>query len=268
MTAPERLQKLLSRAGVMSRRQADVLLQAGRLHLNGQPARPGDRAVAGVDCITLDGRRLHLGVVAQRRRTLLLHKPPGVLCTCRDPQGRPTVLDLLPTAAGQGLYPVGRLDRDSEGALLLTNDGDLALRLTHPRHGHHKTYRVWLVGVPSAASLAAWRSGLLLDGQRTRPAQVELEHRSAVGSCLRIVLREGRKRQIRRIAEQLGHPVRRLQRLALGALTLGSLASGCWRWLEADDLDLLDRKTQSSQPGDSRSSQPRSLPGFSSPAGS
>ena len=240
MTAPERLQKLLSRAGVMSRRQADVLLQAGRLHLNGQPARPGDRAVIGVDCITLDGQRLHLAAARQQhRRTLLLHKPPGVLCTCRDPQGRPTVLDLLPPAVAPGLYPVGRLDRDSEGALLLTNDGDLALRLTHPRHGHHKTYRVWLMGVPSAASLAAWRSGLVLDGRRTRPARVELEHRSAVGSCLRIVLREGRKRQIRRIADQLGHPVRRLQRLAIGALPLGSLASGGWRWLETRDVGLL-----------------------------
>ena len=240
MTAPERLQKLLSRAGVMSRRQADALLQAGRLHLNGQPARPGDRAVAGVDCITLDGQLLHLAAAQQQhRRTLLLHKPPGVLCTCRDPQGRPTVLDLLPPAVAQGLYPVGRLDRDSEGALLLTNDGDLALRLTHPRHGHHKTYRVWLMGVPNAASLAAWRSGLLLDGRRTRPARVDLERRSAVGSCLRIVLREGRKRQIRRIADQLGHPVRRLRRLAIGALPLGSLASGGWRWLETDDMDLL-----------------------------
>ena len=244
MTAPERLQKLLSRAGVMSRRQADALLQAGRLHLNGQPARPGDRAVVGVDCITLDGQRLHLAVAAhQQRRTLLLHKPPGVLCTCRDPQGRSTVLDLLPPAVGQGLYPVGRLDQDSEGALLLTNDGDLALRITHPRHGHNKTYRVWLVGVPSVTSLAAWRSGLLLDGRRTRPAQVELEHCNAMGSCLRVVLREGRKRQIRRIAHQLGHPVRRLQRLALGALALGSLASGCWRWLTTDDMDLLLDKT-------------------------
>jgi len=227
----------------MSRRQADALLQAGRLHLNGQPARPGDRAVVGVDSITLDGQLLHLAAAEQQQRyTLLLHKPPGVLCTCRDPQGRPTVLDLLPPATGQGLYPVGRLDRDSEGALLLTNDGDLALRLTHPRHSHSKTYRVWLVGVPSAASLAAWRSGLVLDGRRTRPAQVELEHRSAVGSCLRIVLREGRKRQIRRIADQLGHPVQRLQRLAIGALALGSLASGDWRWLKTDDMNRLLEK--------------------------
>jgi len=240
MTAPERLQKLLSRAGVMSRRQADALLQVGRLHLNGQPARPGDRAVAGVDSITLDGQPVHLGAVQQQpRRTLLLHKPPGVLCTCRDPQGRPTVLDLLPPAAGEGLYPVGRLDRDSEGALLLTNDGDLALRLTHPRHGHSKTYRVWLSGVPSADHLASWRSGLMLDGRRTRPARIELEHRSPMGSCLRIVLREGRNRQIRRIADQLGHPVRRLQRLAIGGLALGSLASGSWRWLKTHDQDLL-----------------------------
>lgn len=236
----------------MSRRQADALLQAGRLHLNGQPARPGDRAAAGVDCITLDGQRLHLAAARQQqRRTLLLHKPPGVLCTCRDPQGRPTVLDLLPPTTRQGLYPVGRLDRDSEGALLLTNDGDLALRLTHPRHGHSKTYRVWLVGVPSAASLAVWRSGLVLDGHRTRPARVELEHHSAVGSCLRIVLREGRKRQIRRIAHQLGHPVRRLQRWAIGALTLGFLASGGWRWLETDDVDLLLRQEARSSEAES-----------------
>lgn len=223
----------------MSRRQADALLQAGRLHLNGQPARPGDRAMMGVDRITLDGQPLHLAAAQQHRRTLLLHKPPGVLCTCRDPQGRPTVLELLPPAVRPGLYPVGRLDQDSEGALLLTNDGDLALRLTHPRHGHHKTYRVWVKGVPSAASLAAWRSGLVLDGRRTRPAQVELEHRTATGSCLRVVLQEGRKRQIRRIADQLGHPVQRLQRSAIGALPLGSLASGGWRWLKADDMDLL-----------------------------
>ena len=243
MTAPERLQKLLSRAGVLSRRQADALLKAGRLHLNGQPARPGDRAVVGVDSITLDGQLLHLAAAQQQqRRTLLLHKPPGVLCTCRDPHGRPTVLDLLSPAARQGLYPVGRLDRDSEGALLLTNDGDLALRLTHPRHGHSKTYRIWLEGIPNEASLAAWRSGLVLDGHRTRPAQIELEHRTAQGSCLRIVLREGRKRQIRRIAHQLGHPVRRLQRLALGALPLGSLTSGAWRWLATDDMDLLLEK--------------------------
>ena len=240
MSAPERLQKLLSRAGVMSRRQADALLQTGRLHLNGQPARPGDRAVAEVDSITLDGQRLHLAAARrQRRRTLLLHKPPGVLCTCRDPQGRPTVLDLLPPAVRPGLYPVGRLDQDSEGALLLTNDGDLAMDLTHPRHGHSKTYRAWLMGIPSAASLAAWRSGLLLDGRRTLPAQVEMERRSAVGTCLRIMLREGRKRQIRRIAQQLGHPVQRLQRLAIGGLPLGSLARGGWRWLESDDMDLL-----------------------------
>ena len=240
MTAPERLQKLLSRAGVMSRRRADALLLAGRLHLNGHPTRPGDRAVVGVDSITLDGQPLHLAAARrQHRRTLLLHKPSGVLSTCRDPQGRPTVLDLLPPAARQGLYPVGRLDRDSEGALLLTNDGDLALRLTHPRHGHRKTYRVWLTGVPSAASLAAWRSGLVLDGRQTRPARIDLEHRSAVGSCLRIVLREGRKRQIRRIAQHLGHPVRRLQRLAIGGLPLGALASGGWRWLETDDMNLL-----------------------------
>ena len=246
MTAPERLQKLLSRAGVMSRRQADALLKAGRIHLNGQTARPGDRAVVGVDYITLDGQLLHLvDAKQQQRHTLLLNKPVGVLCTCRDPQGRPTVLDLLSPTVRQGLYPVGRLDRDSEGALLLTNDGDLALRLTHPCHDHSKTYRVWVSGVPNSTSLAAWRSGLLLDGRRTKPAQVELEHCAARGSCLRIVLREGRKRQIRRIADQLGHPVIRLQRLALGALPLGSLASGSWRWLEASDMHLLlDQEVQ------------------------
>ncbi len=246
IAVPERLQKLLSRAGIMSRRQADALLKAGRLQLNGRPAQPGDRAVVGVDCITLDGELLHLSVGVQRqRRTMLLHKPPGVLCSCRDPHGRPTVLDLLPPELARGLYPVGRLDQESEGALLLTDDGDLALKLTHPRHGHQKTYRVWVRGVPSKHTMAVWRSGLLLDGQRTRPAQVELKYSRAKSSCLHIVLREGRKRQIRRIAAQLGHPVQRLQRLAIGALALGSLASGSWRWLEATDMALLLAMDQS-----------------------
>ena len=224
----------------MSRRQADALLLARRISINGRTARPGDRAVAGEDTIDLDGTTLVVPQTHRQppRRTLLLHKPRGVICSCRDTHGRRTVLDLLPVATRRGLHPVGRLDLDSEGALLLSNDGDLTLRLTHPRYGHPKTYRVWLQGCPASAQLQHWRNGVFLDGRRTRPATVVLEQqaRDRRSSRLRVTIQEGRYRQIRRIAAQLGHPVLRLQRLAIGAVALGSLPCGHWRWLRQDEV--------------------------------
>jgi len=234
--AAERLQKLLSAAGLGSRRQAETWLAAGRVRVNGQPAQVGDRADPLVDRITVDGRPLQtrLGPLV-----LLLNKPTGVVCSCRDPEGRPTVLDLLPPAMrqGLGLHPVGRLDVASRGALLLSNDGALTLRLTHPRYGHQKTYRVWVRGRPEQALLQRWRAGVPLDGHPSQPLRLRVVRQKSERCLLEITMAEGRNRQIRRTAELLGHPVIDLQRIAIDALQLGDLPEGRWRQLEPQEWE-------------------------------
>lgn len=234
--AAERLQKLLSAAGVCSRRQAELLLRAGRVQVNGQRAALGDRADPGCDRVSVDGQPIGVGRPTQ---VLLLNKPAGVVCSCHDPQGRPTVLDLLPEALrqGQGLHPVGRLDLASRGALLLSNDGALTLRLTHPRYGHRKTYRVWVRGRPSSQLLARWRAGVPLDGHPSQPVELQLLQQRDDRCLLQLSLREGRNRQIRRTAELLGHPVLDLQRLAIGSLQLGDLPEGRWRRLDPQEWE-------------------------------
>lgn len=222
----ERLQKLIAAAGVCSRRRAEELLRQGRVLLNGRTAILGERADPARDQISIDGRPL-----AQRpvSLTLLLHKPVGVLSTCHDPQGRPTVLDLLPPELRRGLHPVGRLDANSRGALLLSNDGDLTLRLTHPRFGHRRTYRIWVEGQPMPATLERWAAGIPLDGHPCQPVQIRVLGTRGVNTHLELVMLEGRNRQIRRTAELLGHPVLDLQRVAIGALRLADLPEGRWR---------------------------------------
>jgi pseudouridine synthase len=154
-----------------------------------------------------------------------------VISSCHDPRGRRTVLDLIPNHLRRGLHPIGRLDADSRGALLLTNRGQLTLRLSHPRYEHSKTYRVWLEGDPSPGQLQSWRDGVWLDGQRTQPATVQRLRREGGRTLLEVTLQEGRNRQIRRTADQLGHPVLDLQRIAIAGIPLGSLAEGEWRAL-------------------------------------
>ena len=224
----QRLQKLMAAAGLCSRRKAELWLQDGRVRVDGQIARLGDQADPDRQSIVVDGRQLHL---RQQARVLLLNKPVGVISTCHDPRGRRTVLDLLPPDLRQGLHPVGRLDADSRGALLLTDHGDLTLQLTHPRYDHTKTYRVWIEGVPATDTLDRWRQGLVLDGSRTRPADIQLLQRRPQRCLLEVVLMEGRNRQIRRVAAHLGHPVIDLQRVAIAHLRLASLEEGRWRWL-------------------------------------
>ena len=228
---PERLQKVMANAGLCSRRRAEELLRAGLVQVNGQPAQLGDKADPASDRISVAGRPL---ATAPEPLVLLLNKPMGVLCSCQDPHGRPTVLDLVPMELrqGRGLHPVGRLDADSRGALLLSNQGDLTLRLTHPRYGHRKTYRVWVQGHPSVATLARWRQGLPLDGRPTQPVGVRRVSTRADRTCLEVVMGEGRNRQIRRTAAILGHPVDDLQRLAIGSLSLDGLREGDWRRLD------------------------------------
>jgi len=236
---PERLQKLIAAAGVCSRRRAEELLLQGRVRLNGRIATLGERADPGRDQISIDGRPLNPRPASL---TLLLHKPVGVLSTCHDPQGRPTVLDLLPPQLrrGQGLHPVGRLDADSRGALLLSNNGALTLRLTHPRYGHPRTYRIWVQGHPTPATLERWANGVALDDRPCQPVRIRRITTLPDRTRLELVMREGRYRQIRRTAELLAHPVLDLQRLAIGPLQLADLPEGRWRRVSPDELPAAD----------------------------
>ena len=239
--AEERLQKLIASAGVCSRRQAELLLRAGRVAVNGVTASLGDRADPSNDRIELDGQPLRQ---APPPLVLLINKPTGIVSSCHDPQGRPIVLDLLPEdlARGQGLHPVGRLDAESRGALLLSNDGDLTLRLTHPRYAHQKTYRVWVRGEPSAATLQRWAAGVPLDGQPSQPVGLRRLARRHADTQLELVMREGRYRQIRRTAALLGHPVLDLQRVAIGPIQLGELPEGRWRRLDPQEWNPQDQR--------------------------
>ncbi|MGQ0732888.1 MAG: pseudouridine synthase [Acidobacteriota bacterium] len=225
-----RLQKLLSIAGVASRRAAERLIVEGRVSVNGEVVRTlGTQADPGKDRIGVDGCQLRFD---RQRRYLVLNKPTGYVTTRRDPEGRRTVLDLL-RGVREYVYPVGRLDFDTEGLLLLTSDGDLAARLTHPRHGVEKVYLATVLGVPDEHALEALRTGIRLGGKLTASAGVT---RGAVGRTgrhptteLTITLREGRNRQVRRMCTAIGHPVRSLVRVGLGPIRLGDLPPGRWR---------------------------------------
>lgn len=235
-----RLQKVLSQWGVASRRHAEALIEAGRVQVNGRAAHLGQKVTPEQDRIELDGRRLW----SQNRPALhylLLHKPKRVVTSCHDPQGRKTVMAFLPKALQQaGMHPVGRLDFNSTGALLLTNDGEFTCRLTHPRYHVPKTYRVTVAGQPSPTTLNQWRRGVTISGQRTLPAEVSRLPQSSLDRTeLEIILKEGRNRQIRRVAEALGHPVKKLHRIAIGPIQLGALPTGQTRLLKPAELNQL-----------------------------
>lgn len=217
----ERVQKIISQWGIASRRQAEQMISAGRVRLNGEIVQLGQKADPRRDRLEVDGKR----VKPQNRPKLvyfLLNKPAGVVSTCFDPQNRKTVIDLLPPKLrqGWGIHPVGRLDVASTGALLLTNDGAWTQRLSHPRYHWAKTYHVWVQGCPSASNLQKWRNGVVLADGKTQPAQVDILASRRDRTLLKIVLHEGRNRQIRRIAEQLGFEVLKLHRTAIGPIKL------------------------------------------------
>ena len=227
-----RLQKVLAQAGLGSRRTCEDLIERRRVRVNGEVAVLGRRVDPEVDVVEVDGAQIGVkpGLVHY-----LLHKPAGVISTASDPQGRPTVVDLVP--AEPRVFPVGRLDGDSEGLLLLTNDGDLTHRLTHPSYGVDKEYLVEVDGDPSRGALAKLRDGIELEDGRTAPAKVaQLDAR-----LLRITIHEGRNRQIRRMCEAIGHPVVRLVRTRIGPLTDRSLKAGEWRALTQDEVRALER---------------------------
>ena len=252
----ERLQKLLARANLGSRRASESIIAAGRVTVNGRVAKVGDKADPAVDRILVDGRPLFAAppTPGEPYLYIALNKPRGVLSSLEDEmeEGRTTVRDLIPIAADTHIYPVGRLDKPSEGLVLMTNDGALAHRLTHPRYGHEKVYHVTVEGRILDRTLEQWRRGVMLDGRITAPAPIEVIERSTEQTRLRIILREGRKRQIRRVAADLGHPVRRLVRERIGPLSLGNLQPGEWRHLTAAEVRELQRSVASDPPAPTR----------------
>ena len=230
-----RLQKILSTAGVASRRASEQMILEGRVTVNGETVRAlGTKADPATDAIKVDGRRIKLDV---RDRYIVLYKPKGYVTTRSDPEKRPTIMDLI--GEGAYIYPVGRLDFDSEGLLLMMTDGDLAAKLTHPRHEVDKVYEVIVLGVPDPKAMEKLRKGVFIDGRRTSAADVHAGttvkgHKPT--TLLTITLREGRNRQIRKMCRAVGLPVRDLRRIAMGPIGLGRLKPGQWRDLTPDEV--------------------------------
>jgi 23S rRNA pseudouridine2605 synthase len=229
-----RLNAFLARAGVASRRRADELIRDGRVRVNGH-AGELNTVVGRHDVVEVDGER----VARQALAYVLLHKPPGVVTTVRDPQGRPTVVGLVPSEPR--VVPVGRLDVDTTGALLLTNDGELAHRLAHPRYGVPKVYEADVVGTLSRAALQALSAGVELDDGVTAPAEVRMLSTSRRRSRIELTLHEGRNRQVKRMLEAVGHRVRRLHRSRYAGLDLEGLQEGEWRVLTRSEVAALRR---------------------------
>jgi 23S rRNA pseudouridine2605 synthase len=233
----ERLNRYLARSGVASRRAADALIASGAVQVNDRPPPPAGMLVdPDRDTVTVRGRRV---VPLTAHRYVALNKPDGMLVTAHDPKGRPTVFDLLADEGSGRLFAVGRLDAGTSGLLLLTDDGELANRLAHPRHKVPKEYLAVVSGTPSERDLSTLRKGVLLDGRSTGPAVADLQGSAGGLSRLRVVIGEGRYRQVRRMLEAVGHPVRELTRTAFGPVRLGRLRAGGWRRLKPVEVEAL-----------------------------
>jgi 23S rRNA pseudouridine2605 synthase len=244
----ERLSRFLAHAGIASRRHAEELIAAGRVRVNDTIiTTQGVRIDPARDHISVDGKIVQAAV---EHVYLLLNKPSGYVSTAHDPQGRPTVLNLLPPEVRRlRVYPVGRLDIDTEGLLLLTNDGDFALRLAHPRYSTDKHYEALVRNYPSVATLAALRAGVSFtedDGTqyKSAPAQARIVRRAGPDTWLSLTIHEGRKRQVRRMLAAVGYSVLRLLRVGVGSLTLGDLPTGKWRYLTAEEVEEMQRQAK------------------------
>ena len=247
----ERLQKLLAQAGYGSRRACEVFISAGRVRVNGEVAILGQKADPAVDKVSIDGKALPK---AESVTYIALYKPRNVISASED-QERQTVRDLI--AIEGHLYPVGRLDYDSEGLILMTNDGDLTNKLTHPRYGHEKEYRVLVARRPDEAQIATWRRGILLeDGYKTQPAEVRFESTSGKGAWIRVIMGEGRKRQIRETGRLIGLPVVKIIRTRIGSLRLGNLKPRQWRYLTAEEIAELKGEEKPQMPVAVRTRRP------------
>lgn len=230
----ERLQKIIASRGVCSRRKAEELIAAGKVTVNGVTASLGDSADGEQDDIRVEGKPLPGGA---KKVYLMLNKPRGYVTTLSDERGRKNVSELVANC-GVRVYPVGRLDMDSEGLLLLTNDGDFANLLMHPRHEVDKIYRVWVTGY-SPENLERLGEPIELDGYRIRPPQVRAVHVTGERAVIEVTIHEGRNRQVRRMCQAAGMSVARLKRIAEGKLRLGELKSGCWRHLTPGEIEKL-----------------------------
>jgi 23S rRNA pseudouridine2605 synthase len=255
----DRLQKILARAGFGSRRACEELISAKRVKVNNLTAVLGTKADSAKDTITVDN---HPIPKEAEKIYIALHKPRGVLSDVDPKDPRPTVIDLVGVPGH--LFAVGRLDYDSEGLILLTNDGDLANHLTHPRYGHDKEYQVLVVSKPDEEQLNIWRRGVVLeDGHRTAPAQVSILRVVGKGCWLKVVMREGRKRQIREVGSRIGLPVQRIIRVRIGTLLLGDLKAREWRNLTRDEVKRLKslsratKDTKGTKPGPAKRLAPK-----------
>jgi 23S rRNA pseudouridine2605 synthase len=230
-----RLQKYLAEAGVASRRKSEKLILDGRVEVNGRLVKELGTKVKPTDIVKVDGKKV--GSV-EKKIYIMLNKPIGYVTTVDDQFGRKTVLDLI-EGVDQRIYPVGRLDYDSSGLLLMTNDGDFAYRLTHPKHQIDKVYHVKVKGHIDEKVIAAFKKGILLDGRRTAPATIRTLKLFEKNSLVEVITHEGRNRQVRRMLDSCGHSVLRLKRVAMGLLELGDLEEGSWRYLTAQELKMV-----------------------------
>lgn len=245
---PMRLQKFLARAGVASRRGSEDLMTAGRVSVNGRVVTElGAKVDPATDTVEVDGARVTL---AEGPVYLALNKPPMVVTTMRDPEGRPTVASLVPVAEYPGLFPVGRLDYDTTGLLLFTTDGELSHRLLHPRWKVPKTYRALVDGAPDVCDAKQLRQGILLDDGMTAPALVRTVEHRGLKTLMEITISEGRKRQVRRMFGAVGHPVLELERVSFGPVDLGKLAPGAWRALTDAEVSSLRTAVEMAGIGD------------------
>ncbi len=241
----ERLQKVMAAAGVASRRASEVLISAGRVTVNGVVASLGDRVDAETDVVEVDGERV---VVDTTLRYLMLNKPQNVVSTTSDPEGRPTVMDLI--NLDERLYPVGRLDQDTEGLLLLTNDGELANRLLHPSYGVERTYLALVPGPVRREVMRRLADGVELEDGLARPKRVRVAEEHRGKALLEVVMTEGRKREVRRMLAEVGLPVERLARVAFAGVELGDLRQGKWRFLDRREIARLHAAVGSEAPTD------------------
>lgn len=257
---PERLQKIIAHAGFASRREAEAMIRQGRITVNGRVVTElGTKADADHDAIKVDGKLI---TRAEPHRYILLYKPREVMTTVDDPQGRRTVIDLV-RGVRERIYPVGRLDYQSEGLVLLTNDGELAYKVSHPRHGSVKTYSVKVRGVPEERVLDKLRRGITIDGKRTLPCRIERirttgRNGDEGNSWFEVKLEEGRTQQIRKMFQAMGHPVTKLRRVAIGPISDPTLAPGLWRELTQNEVKMLETLREAKPPRPKRAARPKS----------
>jgi len=235
-----RLQKFIADAGVASRRHAEEIIRQGRVKVDGRTVTEMGFKVTEASKVEIDGKLIS---IEKKKRYIMLNKPEGFITTANDQFGRPTVLDLV-KGIKERVYPVGRLDYDTSGLLLLTNDGSFAYKLTHPRHEVKKVYIAEVIGIPDEKSLKTFREGIYIDGYKTSPADIRVLEKKNNKSILEITIHEGKNRQVRKMCDAIGHPVVKLKRIAIGKLSLGNLEAGKWRELTKKEIEELNKLTK------------------------